>query len=222
MQDKTVKRAAVQKILAEEGIDFSQEQLQSALTIAGRFYDALGYRYCDQPTQLWYRYAELVLQNLGSQNAAAVKRLFEFYQAYNDNRNSFFVAPQVSAILDSLHDAKVAIAAVGSNLEAARRVRFCGLEKYFTHIFCPIEGIPKTQLYKNIVLLAGDQAQGCIHVGDDLILDYLAPQEYGIQAVLFDPASKYSHLNNIVRITSYSDLMEELKTTLGCEWFVTP
>jgi FMN phosphatase YigB (HAD superfamily) len=214
LQDKVRKRSEIINLLGEEGIVCSLKQLAHVLEMAGSFYDTLGFRFRERPAELWYEYSRLILEQLGSLKESSDWHLFEYYQAFNEDKKRYFVDPEMYSLLEGLKSFHVILAAISSNLEVWKRVQFCSLDKCFEHIYTPLEGLPKAQLFQNSADTPGWNANHCYHVGDDWLLDYLAPREYGIKAILFDPESKYSYLANSLRCVSYAELRELIKDLL--------
>ena len=148
LQDKQRKRAEITNLLREEGITCSPQQLNQALNIAGSIYDTLGFRYREKPAKLWYEYSRLILEQLDSLKESSIRHLFEYYQDYNEDRQRYFVDPLMQQLLEALGCSSVVLAAISSNLDAARRVQYCGVDNYFDRIFTPLDGLPKAQLFQ--------------------------------------------------------------------------
>ena len=195
-------------LLAELGFPTTVAAYQSATHVAREFYDVLGYRYADDPTALRAKYVQLVLEMIGCADPVVIDTVAAFYHAYDQDAANFFTPLEAITLLDELRQRGQPLAAISSNLFAPQRLQHCGLNDYFAHVLTPTMGVPKADLFRLLLERTGVAPTAVLHIGDDPILDVLAPQSFGIDAILFDPAGKYPSLAWPAIARSYGELRE--------------
>jgi FMN phosphatase YigB (HAD superfamily) len=203
---KGAKHEQVVAMLAAQGYPTTVEAYQAATHLAREFYDVLGYRYANDPAALRTKYVQLALELIGCADQQVIDGVAAFYRAYDQDAASFFTPPEAITLLDALRRRGLQLVAISSNLFAAQRLRHCGLEGRFAHVLTPTLGYPKTELYRLLLERTGAPAGAVRHIGDDPILDVLAPQSFGIDAILFDPDSKYAALTWPAIVRSYAEM----------------
>lgn len=109
-----------------------------------------------------------------------------------------------------LSTAQRQMVALSSNLFAPQCLQHCGLSNLFGKVLTPALGCPKAELYRMLLDGIESDATTVLHIGDVPILDVLAPQCFGIDAVLFDPHDKYATLTWPAIVRSYAELRELL------------
>jgi putative hydrolase of the HAD superfamily len=203
---RDTKRAQVVARLNALGYAATGTGYRSATLLAREFYDVLGYQYAQNPAQLRYDYVRVVLEGVGCADPAVIQEVAAFYQSYDDFSGNFFIPDAARELLQRARAADIRLTALSSNLMAEQRIAHCGLDGIFEEVFCPLYGRPKAALF-GLLLERLEIAPGeCLHIGDDPILDVLAPRGAGIEAVLFDPHDKYAALAWPARVRSYEEL----------------
>ena len=91
-------------------------------------------------------------------------------------------------------------------IKALKRV---GLDIYFKNVFCFRElGVtkPSNAYFELIVAMLGTDKESIVMVGDSIETDILGAQEYGIDAVLYDPENAYPDYHGL-KITNLPELL---------------
>jgi putative hydrolase of the HAD superfamily len=91
-------------------------------------------------------------------------------------------------------------------IKALKRV---GLDHYFKNVFCFRElGVakPSKAYFDLIVAMLGTDKESIVMVGDSIETDILGAQEYGIDAVLYDPENAYPDYQGL-KITNLPELL---------------
>lgn len=207
---KGAKQEQVVELLGQRGYQVNMAAYRTAIQVAREFYDVLGYRFADAPVALRTKYVRIVLEMLGCTDPITIDAVATFYHAYDQNADNFFVPTEAIMLLDMLRQRKQVLAAVSSNLFALQRLQHCGLGGYFACVLTPLLGSPKAELFRLLLDQTGVAPTSIIHIGDDPILDVLAPQSFGIDAILFDPAQKYTTLTWPKIAHSYAEVQKFL------------
>lgn len=203
---KGSKHEQVVAMLAGLGYPTTITAFQSATHVAREFYDVLGYQFADAPADLRTKYVQVVLELIGCADPSAIATVASFYFAYDQEPTNFFVPAEATALLEALHRDGLHLVAISSNLFALQRLQHCGLSHVFSTVLTPALGVPKAELYRMLLDSVESDASAVLHIGDDPILDVLAPQCYGIDAILFDPHGKYVTLTWPDVVRSHAEL----------------
>lgn len=212
---RSAKQDQVVTLLQAQGLEVTAESYRAATHLAREFYDVLGYHYASNPTQLRYDYVQLVLQRLGCGDAQLIAHVADFYQRFDDDPANFYTPPEAKSLLLQLQRGGFQLFAISSNLMATQRVQHCGVAGMFQEVLTPVLGVAKAELYRRLIAQSDALPNQVLHVGDDPILDVLAPQRLGIHALLFDPDNRYATLpwQHIVR--SYTELEQRINAEVG-------
>lgn len=203
---KASKQEEVVRLLNRQGVAVTVGSYRQAAHLAREFYDVLGYSYGGDATQLRYEYVRLIVELLGCKDPDVIRSVAAYYQEYDDDPANFLTPPAARSLLSLLVVNGVRLVAVSSNLAASQRLRHCGIADVFDALFTPALGAPKAALFPLLLQQLGCRASEVLHVGDDPILDVLAPRRAGIDAVLFDPEHKHATLAWATVVHSYAGL----------------
>jgi len=207
---KGAKQEQVVAMLAQLGCPTTIAAYRAATQVAREFHDVLGYKFASDPAALRSKYVQVVLELLGCADAMVIDAVAAFYHAYDQDAANFFAPTTAAALLDTLRQRGHTLAAISSNLFAQQRLHHCALSGYFAHVLTPALGFPKAELYRLLLECTGENPARVLHIGDDPILDVLAPQSFGIHAMLFDPDRKYTTLAWPAIVHSYAEMREYL------------
>jgi FMN phosphatase YigB (HAD superfamily) len=197
-------------LLAQLGYPTTIAAYHAATQTAREFYDVLGYRFAHDAAALRKKYVQLVLEILGYADATVIDAVAAYYHAYDQEAANFFTPTEAVALLAMLRQRGQTLAAISSNLFAQQRLHHCALADYFTHVLTPALGFPKAELYRLLLERTGENPARVLHIGDDPILDVLAPQSFSIDALLFDPAGRYGSLTWPAIARSYAEVQQYL------------
>lgn len=119
------------------------------------------------------------------------------------------VDPDAAPMLERLKSRDCRLIAASNNNGSLRaELEGHGLASYFEATFDSTDlgfAKPQTQFYAHILYAAG--ARTSVHVGDDLINDYIGPLAAGFdRAILYDPANIYLGLPSGAKIGRLSEL----------------
>lgn len=203
---KSTRQEQVVAMLNTRGYAATVDDYRAALHIAREFYDVLGYQYADDPLLLRFEYVRLILECLGCSDPSILGDVAAFYREYDEEPANFFVPQEARALLTDVRASGRQLVAISSNLMAAQRVAYCGLDRLFVHVLTPVMGCAKPELYRVMLERTQTAPAHIIHVGDDPIRDVLAPRRYGIDAVLFDPRQKHAGLTWPAVVHTYDAL----------------
>jgi FMN phosphatase YigB (HAD superfamily) len=203
---KGSKQEEVVGLLNRQGVAATVGGYRQAAQVAREFYDVLGYSYGGDAVQLRSDYVRLIVELLGCKDPDVVCSVADHYREYDEEPANFFVPPAARSLLSLLLVRGVQLVAVSSNLAAAQRLRHCGIADVFDALFTPALGAPKAALFSLLPQQLGCRPSAILHIGDDPILDVLAPRRAGLDAVLFDPEYKYADLAWTTVVRSYAGL----------------
>jgi len=191
---KSNRQEQVVAMLNRRGYPTTLDDYRAALHIAREFYDVLGYQYAQDPALLRFEYVRLVLEYLGCRDPSTLDAVAAFYREYDEQPANFHTPDDARTLLAAVQTSGHRLVAISSNLMAAQRATYCGLDGFFADILTPVLGCAKPELYRVMLERMPVEPAQILHIGDDPIRDVLAPRRYGIDAVLFDPREKHARL----------------------------
>ncbi|MBK8048153.1 MAG: HAD-IA family hydrolase [Anaerolineales bacterium] len=149
-------------------------------------------------------------RGLGCADPAIIREVAGYFQAYDDARANFYTPDPARDLLVQARAAGVRLVALSSNLLALQRIAYCKIDGIFDAVLTPNHGRPKAGLFELLLEQISVSPSECLHIGDDPVLDVLAPRGVGINAVLFDPKDRYADFALPGRVRSYTEMFEWL------------
>lgn len=209
-QDKRKKRGELRRVFLEAGCDVSAELLLRSVKTANRFYDHAGYVFAGDLSTLTHEYARLVAILAGCRDPVVVQRVADYYQNYEQDERNFIVPTDALGMLESLKKLDFRLAATTANLYGPQRVLHCSLDEVFEEVFHPGMGSPKTALFPLMLNQFDAAPNECVHIGDDIVFDWMVPRVFDIRAILFDPGRSYRLSGPLNTCSTYGAILKEI------------
>ena len=152
------------------------------------------------------------LADFGIDNYILAKNIGEDYIKFCPRKNKLF--PYVFEVLDYLKD-RYTLHIITNGFEKTQHIKLenANLAIYFKHVITS-ENLgfkkPNPSIFSYALDLAAAKKEESIYIGDNLVVDILGCQNFGIDGIYFNPDKKEHNENVAFEISSLREIMEIL------------